>query len=155
MGGILANDGLCIGAACGGIETGMSDANYFAALDKHSYLSLETFRKNGAGVRTPVWFAADPQADIGSRDAKLYIYTVDGTGKVKRVRNNSRVRVAPCDRSGGLQGEWVEAKAVVVDGAEATHGLQLLSKKYFLKRLFDLFAVFRPTKRAVMVITPA
>ncbi len=50
----------CIGAACGGIETGMSDGNYFAALDKHNYLSLETFRKNGAGVRTPVWFAADP-----------------------------------------------------------------------------------------------
>src|ERR1700760_1965155 len=113
----------------------MSDANYFAALDKHSYLSLETFRRNGAGVRTPVWFAADPATDIRSRDAKLYIYTVDGTGKVKRVRNNSRVKVAPCDRSGGLLGDWIDARAVVVEGGEATHGLQLLSRKYFLKRL--------------------
>ena len=133
----------------------MSDGNYFAPLEKQDYLSLETFRKNGAGVRTPVWFAADPMADIRSPNAKLYIYTVDGTGKVKRVRNNSRVRVAPCDRTGGLQGDWIDAKAVVVEGAEAARGLKLLSQKYFLKRLFDLFAVFRRTKRAVMVITPA
>ncbi len=146
---------MCSGVACGGIEKEMSDANYFAALDKKSYLSLETFRKNGAGVRTPVWFAADPTADVRAPNAKLYIYTVDGTGKVKRVRNNSRVRVAPCDRTGGLQGEWIDAKAVVVEGAEAARGLKLLSQKYFLKRLFDLFAVFRPTKRAVIVITPA
>ncbi len=59
----------------------MSDANYFAALDKQNYLSLETFRKNGAGVRTPVWFAADPTADLRSRDAKLYIYTIENTGR--------------------------------------------------------------------------
>jgi uncharacterized protein len=133
----------------------MSDAGYFGALDKHTYLNLETFRKNGEGVRTPVWFAADPTGDIRSSHAKLYIYTIDGTGKVKRVRNNSRVRIAPCDRTGGLQGEWIDAKAVVVEGPEAARGLKLLSRKYFLKRLFDLFAVFRRTKRAVMVITPA
>ena len=116
---------------------------------------METFRKNGAGVRTPVWFAADPMPDIRSPNAKLYIYTVDGTGKVKRVRNNSRVRIAPCDRTGGLQGDWIDAKAMVVEGAEAARGLRLLSQKYFLKRLFDLFAAFRRTKRAVLVITPA
>ena len=71
----------------------MSDANYFAALDKQDYLSLETFRKNGAGVRTPVWFAADPATDIRSPGAKLYIYTIENTGKVKRARNNPRARV--------------------------------------------------------------
>ena len=64
----------------------MSDGNYFAALEKHDFLNLETFRKNGEGVRTPVWFAADPATDIRSRGAKLYIYTIENTGKVKRVR---------------------------------------------------------------------
>jgi len=145
----------CIGAACGGIETGMSDLNYFGALDKRDFLNLETFRKNGAGVRTPVWFAADPTTDIRSKDAKLYIYTVENTGKVKRVRNNPRVRVAPCNRTGKLEGEWIDASARVVEGAEAARGLKLLSQKYFLKRLFDLFAVFRSAKREVLVITPA
>ena len=133
----------------------MSDPNYFGTLDKRDFLNLETFRKNGAGVRTPVWFAADPTTDIRSKDAKLYIYTVENTGKVKRVRNNPRVRVAPCNRTGKLEGEWIDASARVVEGAEAARGLKLLSQKYFLKRLFDLFAVFRSAKREVLVITPA
>lgn len=133
----------------------MSDASYFAALDKRDFLNLETFRKNGAGVRTPVWFAADPATDIRSGAAKLYIYTVENTGKVKRVRNNPRVRVAPCNRTGKLEGEWMDASARVVEGAEAALGLKLLSQKYFLKRLFDLFAGFRSAKREVLVITPA
>jgi uncharacterized protein len=133
----------------------MSNANYFAALDKQNYLSLETFRKNGTGVRTPVWFAADPTTDLGSRNAKLYIYTIENTGKVKRVRNNPRVRVAPCDRTGGLKGDWMDANAKVVEGAEADRGSKLLSQKYFLKRIFDLFAMLRAAKREVLMITPA
>jgi len=145
----------CIDVSRGGIESGMSDANYFGALDKHDYLSLETFRKSGEGVATPVWFAADPTTNLRSSGAKIYIYTIANTGKVKRVRNNSRVRIAPCGRAGALQGEWIEAKARVVEGAEAERGLKLLTQKYFLKRIFDLFAVFRRTKREVLVITPA
>ena len=151
----LAGYPSCIGVACRGIETGMSDANHFAALDKRDFLNLETFRKNGAGVRTPVWFAADPAKDLRSGGAKLYIYTVENTGKVKRVRNNPRVRIAPCNRTGGLQGDWIDANARVVEGAEAALGLKLLTQKYFLKRIFDLFAVFRSAKREVLVITPS
>jgi|HubBroStandDraft_5_1064220.scaffolds.fasta_scaffold649705_1 PPOX class probable F420-dependent enzyme len=145
----------CIGAEGGGIETGMSDGNYFAALDKQNYLSLETFRKNGTGVRTPVWFAADPATDLRSRNAKVYIYTIENTGKVKRVRNNPRVRIAPCGRTGDLKGDWIDANAKVVEGAEADRGSKLLTQKYLLKRIFDLFAMFRATKREVLVITPA
>ncbi|MBV8514035.1 MAG: PPOX class F420-dependent oxidoreductase [Acidobacteria bacterium] len=133
----------------------MSEANYFGALDQQNYLNLETFRKNGDGVRTPVWFAADPGADLRSRDAKLYIYTIENAGKVKRVRNTPRVRVAPCDRTGGLQGDWVDATARVAEGAEGRRGLQLLTQKYFLKRVFDLFSMFRKAKRDVLVVTPA
>jgi PPOX class probable F420-dependent enzyme len=133
----------------------MGDANYFSALEKHSYLNLETFRKNGAGVRTPVWFAADPTTDIRSRDAKLYVYTIENTPKVKRIRNNPRVKIAPCNRTGGLEGDWINANAKVVEGDEAARGLKLLTQKYFLKRVFDLFAIFRATKREVLLITPA
>lgn len=133
----------------------MSDATYFAPLDKQSYLSLETFRRSGAGVRTPVWFAADPTTDLRTSNARLYIYTIENTGKVKRVRNNSRVRIAPCNRTGVVQGDWIEGHAKVVEGAEADRGSKLLTQKYFLKRLFDLFAMFRTAKREVLVITPA
>ena len=45
-----------------------------------NYLNLETYRKSGVAVRTPVWFAE--QGGI------LYLYTLADSGKVKRIRNN-------------------------------------------------------------------
>ena len=78
------------------------------------YLNLETYRKNGKAVATPVWFAQD--------GGVLYIYSLADAGKVKRIRNNPRVRVAPCDMRGKLEGEWVEARARIVQGDEAAKG---------------------------------
>jgi PPOX class probable F420-dependent enzyme len=70
----------------------------FAEFTRAKYISLETFRKTGAGVRTPVWFAADPGAP-----ETLYLYSEADAGKVKRIRNNSHVRVAPSDIRGNLR----------------------------------------------------
>jgi PPOX class probable F420-dependent enzyme len=63
-----------------------------AQFDGQNYISLETFKKSGEGVKTPVWFVA-------YRDA-LYVYTEADSWKVKRIRNNSRVRVAVCNVRG-------------------------------------------------------
>src|ERR1700681_4817106 len=104
----------------------MADAR-FASLQGRKYLNLETFRKNGQGVRTPVWFAAEPSAGVPQT---LYVYSTADSGKAKRIRNDSRVRVAACDVRGKLLGEWVEARAEIVTGEEAEHGMQLLNKKY-------------------------
>ncbi|HSE38460.1 MAG TPA: PPOX class F420-dependent oxidoreductase, partial [Blastocatellia bacterium] len=73
------------------------------------YLNVETYRKTGVAVATPVWFAEE--AGI------LYIYSLANAGKVKRIRNNPRVRIIPCDMRGKPKGEWVEARARVLDGA--------------------------------------
>ena len=128
----------------------------FAALKGQKYLNLETFRKSGEGVRTPIWFAADPSADLASQAAKLYIYTVDNTGKVKRIRNNSRVKVAPCDVRGNLLGEWTDARAEIVTGEEAVHGMRLLNKKYWpRKQIMAFFARFSRGERIVIAISPA
>jgi hypothetical protein len=59
-----------------------SDAMGFAAFAGHGYLNLETFKKSGEGVKTSVWFAADPSASLDSSDAKLYVYTIGVSGKV-------------------------------------------------------------------------
>ena len=75
------------------------------------YLSLATFRKNGAEVRTPVWFAP--------ADGKLYVFSAGDSGKVKRLRNSSRARVAPCDARGGLRGAWQDATARLVTDRES------------------------------------
>src|SRR5436853_3292819 len=88
------------------------------------YLSVESYRKNGAAVATPVWFADDRGV--------LYIYSLADAWKVKRIRNNPRVRVAACDIRGRLIGEWVEARARIAGAAEAEKAHSLLDRKYGL-----------------------
>lgn len=127
-----------------------------AAFTGKKYLNLETFKKNGEGVNTPVWFAADPAANLDSPGAKLYVYTIGVSGKVKRIRNNPRVRIAPSDARGKVLGEWVEARAEIVTGAEAEHGTQLLNRKYFpWKQILAFFALFSRRERIVFVVRPA
>jgi PPOX class probable F420-dependent enzyme len=130
----------------------MADAP-FASLQGHKYINLETFRKNGQSVRTPVWFAGEPQQGAPE---KLYVYSTADSGKAKRIRNNPHVRVAPCDVRGKLLGDWIDARAEIVTGEEAQHGMQLLNKKYFpWKQLLDLFSFFSRNKRVVFLIRPA
>ena len=126
--------------------------NLTSTFSGRKYLSLESFRKNGQGVATPIWFAED--------SGILYAYSEAGAGKVKRIRNNPRVRVAPCDARGRLEGEWVEAQARIVDGDEAGRAERLLAEKYgFQKRLLNFFAkvgaLFSPRPRAYLAISLA
>jgi len=130
----------------------MSAANPLAAFEGQKYLSLETFRKSGEGVRTPVWFATEEKGGA----PVLYIYTIGNTGKVKRIRNNPRVRIAPCDMRGNVSGEWIEARAEILKGDAAAHGMQLLNRKYFpWKQLLGVGAFFSRRERVVMALRPA
>jgi PPOX class probable F420-dependent enzyme len=79
-----------------------------ASLGDRKYISLETFKKNGDGVKTPVWFVL--------RDNALYVYTEATSWKVKRIRNNPRVRVAPCSIRGVVKGPWMDSTASIVEG---------------------------------------
>ena len=76
-------------------------------LDRHRYLSLATFRRNGAEVATPVWFAASAN--------RLYVFTAGDSGKMKRLRHSPRARVAPCDARGRVGGAWRDATARIID----------------------------------------
>ena len=128
----------------------------FVPFADHKYLNLETFKKNGEGVRTPVWFAADPAKKLDSSEAKLYVYTIENMAKVKRIRNNGRVRVAPCNMRGTVSGAWVEARAGIITGEEAVRGAQLLNKKYApWKQLLDFFGSFRRRQYVLIAIQPA
>ncbi len=97
------------------------------------YLNLETYRKSGEGVRTPLWFVEDGGA--------LYVRTSSRSGKIKRLRREPRVRGVPCARRGEPRGRWIEGEARLVEGEEARRANQLLNEKYGpSKRLVDLFA---------------
>ena len=109
------------------------------------YLNLETYRKNGVAVATPVWFAEDAGV--------LYIYSLANAGKVKRIRNNTRVRVIPCDMRGKPKGEWVEGVARILDAAEAERAHRLLDKKYgWIKKIGGLYSKLMKRERAAIAI---
>ena len=110
------------------------------------YLSLETFRKTGMGVRTPVWFAQEPGQPL------FYVYSEADAGKVKRIRNNPKVRVTPCTMRGNVRGAWVDGRARICDGDEAAHGQQLLRHKYWQKIVGDFFGRLLRHRNVVLAI---
>ena len=127
----------------------MPDAT--AQFDNAKYFSLETFRKTGVGVHTPVWFAVDAAAPAGV--TRFYVYTLPDSGKVKRIRNNAKVRINPCTMRGDLRGEWVEARARICSADEAAKGQALLNEKYGLpKRIGDFFSRLRGRVQCVLAV---
>ncbi len=116
------------------------------------YLSLETFRKTGAGVRTPVWFAQDVLHSAPTTTV-FYIYSEAGAGKVKRIGNNPKVRLAPCTARGKITGAWIEGRARICENQEAAHGQQELIRKYgLLKRIGDFFSRLLRHQQTVIVV---
>ena len=101
-------------------------------LDRHRYMSLATFRRSGAEVATPVWFAA-----AGGR---LYVFTGGESGKVKRLRHSSRARVAPSDSRGRALGPWQDASGrILKEPASIARAHAALCSKYgWQMRVADL-----------------
>jgi len=121
--------------------------------DLHSarYFSLATFRKDGREVRTPVWFA--DQASV------FYVFSAGDAGKVKRLRRESRARVARCDARGRVLGPWFEAHGrLLVSEAEIAIALAALRGKYGLQMwLLDRLSRItgRYDRRAYIAVTLA
>jgi uncharacterized protein len=105
----------------------MAGSTIPAAIRGQKYISLTTFRKNGAAVVTPVWF--------GEGDGKLYIMTRSIFGKCKRIRNNPQVQVAPCTIRGRVTGPESPAVARILPAEEHARARQLINRKYWLARL--------------------
>jgi PPOX class probable F420-dependent enzyme len=119
---------------------------------KAKYLNLESFRKTGVGVRTPVWFAQSPDTSTPGR-ATFYVYSEADVGKVKRIRNNPKVRVAPCNFRGDLRGAWIEGQARLCANDEVARGQELLRREYgMLKIVGDFFGRLMRHKQCVIAI---
>ncbi len=121
-----------------------------SSLGKESYISIETFRKNGEGVKTAVW--------VVGKNGKLFVWTGADSWKVKRIRNNSQVRVAKSDARGNTTGSWITAQARVLDAPDADQQLQRdLAAKYGLMyrftRLMQRLSGSAKVKRVVLEIS--
>ena len=118
--------------------------NRFNALAKARHGSLESYRRDGRAVRTPIWIVAEGE--------KLYCWTISDTGKVKRISGNPRVRLAKCSARGHVRGGWVDAEAnVLASPGELPKQMRRMRTKYGL--LFLPFAWWpRLTRTATTVI---
>jgi len=117
----------------------MSETETFEALARAKYVSLTTYRRNGEAVSTPVWVAPD-------RDGRraLYLFTGRSTGKIKRLRRNPSVSLAPCTARGRVTGEGVEGRARILPAAEGAAADRALNRKYpVAKRLLLLPRLLR------------
>lgn len=114
------------------------------------YLSLESYRKTGKAVRTPVWFAAAPDDPEGP---VIYVYSTADSGKAKRIRREGTVKIALCDSRGRITGEWLAAHAAIVTDVR---GMALLNRKYRpWKPMMDLFVrLFVRHERVMIAIRP-
>ena len=93
----------------------------FLALGDERFVSLTTFRKSGEGVSTPVWIAREGDA--------LIVTTPSKTGKVKRLRNDSRVELRPSSRMGK-----------VADDAPVLHGTaEIIEDPTAVERMGETF----------------
>jgi len=116
-----------------------------AKFSSEKTISLETYKKNGNPVKSPVWVIAE--------NGTLYVRSGPESWKVKRIRNNPSVRVAPSTMSGKVNGEWVKGEAHFVEGNEAKRILELFNKKYgFMIKLLNFYNKLRGRKVVVISI---
>lgn len=118
----------------------------FENLASVSFINLETFRKNGNGVKTPVWFLYF--------DQKIFVRTLSSSGKVKRVRLNSKVNIAPCTSNGTLTGEWTQGAGNLMSDTEECEKInRLITKKYgIMKTIIDLFSSIQKKQYTIIEI---
>src|SRR5262245_58982338 len=120
------------------------------------YLSLTTFKRDGTGVATPVWFVTEA--------GKILVITDADSHKARRIHRNPAVTVAECTASGRLRSSPVPARAHILPYHQAPLARQLMARKYWLDRIVIL-PVYRAvqtlrhgrrpqTESVVLVITP-
>ena len=108
------------------------------------FLVLTTFRRDGTPVPTTVWFAHHGDG--------IVIGTGASAGKVKRIRNNAEVTLAPSNYRGKLKhGSATTGQARILEGESAVTALEALASKYGLQwrllgRRIDAFIEVTPSK---------
>lgn len=109
------------------------------------YIRLETFKKSGQAIATPVWFVVENDA--------LFVRSYANSGKVKRMRNNPHVRIAPSDAMGNPHGVTIDGTAIRANGDIEIRISQLLYRKYGLMKMsFDLWGAIKQLDWAVFAI---
>jgi uncharacterized protein len=119
-----------------------------SSIDDYRYIAFTTFRKNGNPVMTPVWFV--------SQGERVFIWTANDSGKVKRLRNNPCVQLGPSNHSGKLLGEVFEGMARFVPKDESPALARAFKARYgWQMGLFALLWKIKGQQHTYIEITPA
>ncbi len=94
-------------------DIGEPTATDFAGFDRARQIVLVTFKRSGDAMPSPI--------NHGVADGKLYVRTDASTGKVKRLRNDPRVVVVPCNLRGKPTGQAAAGIARILPEAEHAH----------------------------------
>jgi len=113
----------------------------FDHLSAERFISLTTKRKSGETVATPVWFARV--------DDRLLVGTFSDSGKVRRLRHDPGVQVAPCNFRGLVKGPYIEATAEILPQDDHAEAEAALGDEYgwqwkMFSRHVDTFLLIRP-----------
>jgi len=99
-----------------------TSAQELAPFTQQGTVLLTTFRRDGTPIGTPV--------NIAVEGDHAYVRTWDTAWKLRRMRNNPNVQVAPSTLRGTPTGPAIHAQARILDGAEARHAAELLAHKH-------------------------
>ena len=106
-----------------------------------------SFRRSGEPVPTPVWF--------GREDGRLYFRSEERVGKVKRIRANSRVLVAPCDSRGKPLGPAAEGRARILPASDEDRAEAAIQANFGLgRRMYEGFAMNLGPKGVYVEVEP-
>jgi uncharacterized protein len=107
-----------------------------------------SYKRSGEAVPTPVWFGL---AD----DGRVYFRTDPNSGKVKRIRNDPRVRMAPCNTRGKPVGPSAKGQGRILPEEEFARAEPVIQSNYGLgRRIYD-GVVARIVDSAYVEISPA
>jgi uncharacterized protein len=115
--------------------------NNLETFEKAKYINIQTYKKNGQPISTPVWFII--------KDNKIFFRTSHNSGKIKRIRNNNNVNFALCDIRGKIKGEWYEGLAKIENDSDNSI-LSQINKKYGISSI--LMKIFYKIKKIDIVI---
>jgi uncharacterized protein len=101
---------------------GEATASGFGHLAGHSYCVVVSYKRNGDPVPTPVWFGVDDEG-------RLYFRSYVTGSKLRRIRNDPRVRVAPCNSRGKPLGPAAPGTARLIEG-EDEHAERTIASNY-------------------------
>src|SRR5574339_685560 len=98
--------------------------NIFEGFYDKKYINLQTFKKNGEIVSTPVWFVL--------KNNEIFFRSDGNSGKVKRIRNNNNIKASICDIRGNIKGQTYTGIANFQDKSRYNEINSLFDKKYSL-----------------------